>query len=54
VDRIGHEIVLKKRIEEKIQKEDSPRSRIFLELAQNLKLGIADIEKIQLQKVDMQ
>jgi hypothetical protein len=53
IDRIGHEIVLKKRIEENVQKEDSPRSRIFLELAQNLKLGIADLEKIQLQKIDV-
>jgi hypothetical protein len=53
IDRIGHEIVLKKRIEEKIQKEDSPRSRVFLELAQNLKLGVADLEKIQLQKIDL-
>ncbi|MFA7227550.1 MAG: DUF362 domain-containing protein [Melioribacteraceae bacterium] len=53
VDRIGHEIILKKRIEEKIQKEDSPRSRIFLEMAQKLNLGVADLEKIKLNKIDL-
>jgi hypothetical protein len=53
VDRIGHEIVVKKRIDEKIQKEDSPRSRTFLDLAQNLKLGIADLDKIILEKIDI-
>lgn len=54
VDRIGYDIILKKRIEEKLQKEDSPRGKIFLELAQNLKLGIADIDKIQLHKIELQ
>jgi len=54
VDRIGYDIILKKRIEEKLQKEDSPRGKIFLELAQDLKLGVADIEKIQLKKIELQ
>lgn len=54
VDRIGYDIVLKKRVEEKVQKEDSPKGKIFLELAQNLKLGVADIEKIQLLKTELQ
>ncbi|MCX6169421.1 MAG: DUF362 domain-containing protein [Ignavibacteriales bacterium] len=54
IDRIGHEIVIKKRIAEKIQKEDSPRSRTFLDLAQNLKLGVADLDKIELQKFELQ
>ncbi len=54
VDRIGYDIILKKRIEEKLQKEDSPRGKLFLELAQNLKLGVADIDKIQLQKIELQ
>lgn len=53
VDRIGYEIVLKKRIEEKLQKEDSPRARIFLDLAQKLNLGIADLEKIKLVKEEL-
>lgn len=46
VDRIGYEIVLKKRIDEGIQKEDNPRGKIFMELGQKLKLGVSDLEKI--------
>lgn len=49
VDRIGYDIILKKRIAENIQKEESPKGRKFLELAQALKLGVADIEKITLE-----
>jgi hypothetical protein len=46
VDRIGYDIILKKRIQEKIQKEENPKGRIFMDLAQNLGLGTADIGKI--------
>jgi uncharacterized protein (DUF362 family) len=46
MDRIGYEIVLKKRREEKIQKEESRRGRIFMDLAQNYGLGQANLEKI--------
>ena len=46
VDRIGYDIIFKKRIEEKIQKEESPNGRKFLQLAENLQLGIADKDKI--------
>jgi hypothetical protein len=53
VDRIGYEIILKKRIAEKIQKEESPKGRKFLTLAQNLQLGVADLDKIDLRKVVM-
>jgi hypothetical protein len=53
VDRIGYDIILKKRLAEKIQKEESPKGRKFLELAQNLELGIADIDKIKLKKVEL-
>ncbi len=53
VDRIGYEIVLKKRIEEKLQKEDVPRYRNFMDLAENLHLGVADLTKIQLQKIEL-
>ena len=53
VDRIGYEIVLKKRLEEKIQKEESPRGRVFLTLAENLKLGIADLNKIELKSIQL-
>lgn len=54
VDRIGYDIVIKKRIEEKLQQEDLPRGRTFLDLAQKLNLGVADIEKIQLKKLELQ
>jgi uncharacterized protein (DUF362 family) len=53
VDRIGYEIVLKKRIDEKIQKEESPRGREFLKLAENLKLGVADLKKIELKSIQL-
>jgi hypothetical protein len=46
IDRIGYEIILKKRIEEKIQKEENPAGRKFLELASALELGISDLAKI--------
>ena len=54
VDRIGYDIVIKKRIAEGIQKEDNPRGRTFMELAQKLNLGTADIEKIDLKKIEME
>ncbi|KAF0151001.1 MAG: hypothetical protein FD143_2337 [Ignavibacteria bacterium] len=53
VDRIGYDIVIKKRIAEKIQKEDNPRGKIFMELAEKLGLGTADIEKISLTKSEL-
>jgi hypothetical protein len=53
VDRIGYDIILKKRIEEKIQKEESPKGKIFLDLAENLKLGIGDPKKITLEKIEL-
>jgi hypothetical protein len=52
VDRIGYEIILKKRIEENIQKADTPKGRKFLGLAQDLKLGVADLEKIKLTRIN--
>jgi hypothetical protein len=53
VDRIGHEIILKKRIEEKIQTEDNEKSRKFINLASDLGLGISDISKIKLEKINL-
>lgn len=46
VDRVGYDIVIRKRIEEKIQKEESPRGRAFLTLAEQMGLGTADPGKI--------
>ena len=51
VDRVCYDIVYKKRVEEKVQKEESPKGRKFLELAENLKLGCADLNKIKLEKI---
>lgn len=48
VDRICHDVIIGKRIQEGIQKEDRANSRTFMELAQDLKLGVADREKIEL------
>ena len=53
VDRVGYEIVIKKRIEEGIQKEDSAKGKDFLELAAKLDLGEADLEKIQLNSIEL-
>ena len=53
VDRIGHDIVIGKRIEEKIQTEDKPSSLRFMEIAQELKLGVADRDKIKLKIIDL-
>lgn len=53
VDRIGYEIIFKKRVEENIQKEESPRGRTFLDMAEKLELGIADIKKINHKKVKL-
>ena len=47
VDRIGYEIVLAKRIEEGRQKEERPEAIKFMELAQELQLGVADRNKIE-------
>ncbi|MDR1171575.1 MAG: DUF362 domain-containing protein [Bacteroidales bacterium] len=51
VDCIGYGIVLAKRIEEGKQKEERPGSTRFMELAQELKLGVADRSKIELLEI---
>ncbi len=53
IDRIGYEIVLKKRIEKGLQEEDLPRARAFLNSAQELQLGTADLDKIEHQKIKL-
>lgn len=53
VDRIGYDIVINKRIEEGVQEEELPRGRKFMEMAAELKLGIADPDKIQLVEADV-
>lgn len=51
VDRIGHDIVIKRRIEEGRQKEDKASAYEFISLAEELKLGVGDISKIDLRSV---
>lgn len=51
VDRICHDVIINKRIEEGIQKDDRPNSKIFMELAQELNLGVADRTKIDLRQL---
>lgn len=53
VDRIGYDIVLKKRLETKVQKEESPRGKVFLDMAQAMGLGTADVAKIELEKITL-
>lgn len=53
VDRIGYKMILEKRIAEGIQKEEKAGSRDFLEMAQRLNLGVADLDKIDLRNLKM-
>jgi len=53
VDRIAHEIVVKKRIAEGIQKEDNPRASAFLDIAESLELGISRRELIELNEINL-
>ena len=53
VDRIGYEVVLRKRIAEGIQTEDKPKAREFMNMAQDLGLGVADLDRIEVAVVDM-
>jgi uncharacterized protein (DUF362 family) len=53
VDRVGYDIIYKKRVEEKITTEESPRGRQFMNLAQDLGLGTADLGKIDLKTVQL-
>lgn len=53
IDRVGYEIVLKKRFAEGVQKQESPKGRKFLTLAHNLQLGEDELEKINWQKLEL-
>ncbi|NMB81077.1 MAG: DUF362 domain-containing protein [Ignavibacteria bacterium] len=53
VDRVGYDIVINERIKRGVQKEDNARGRIFMDLAQNLNLGIAELEKINRNKIEL-
>jgi uncharacterized protein (DUF362 family) len=47
MDRIAHEIIVAKRIEEGIQKTDNPASYRFLQLAEDLELGVCARDRIE-------
>ena len=51
VDRVGYELVLNKRLAEKVQKEPSPNALDFATMAAELGLGQAELSRITRQKV---
>jgi hypothetical protein len=51
VDRVGYEIVLKKRIAEGIQTEGNPTALNFMIMAEKLQLGVSDIQKIKHEQI---
>lgn len=53
LDAVGLDVILAKRIEEGIQKEEKPGSRLFLQLAQELKLGVADRDKLDVKEINL-
>ncbi|MBN1907695.1 MAG: DUF362 domain-containing protein [Deltaproteobacteria bacterium] len=53
MDRIGYNIIVEKRIAEGLQKAPSPESLTFLSMATALGLGISDINKIDLNVLEM-
>lgn len=53
IDRIAHEIVVAKRIEEGIQKTDNPRASAFLDIAEDLELGISRRDMIELKEINI-
>ncbi|MDR1162175.1 MAG: DUF362 domain-containing protein [Tannerellaceae bacterium] len=48
VDRICYDIVVAKRMEEGVQSAENPSGRRFMELAQELQLGVAERDRIEL------
>ncbi len=53
IDRIAHEIVVAKRIEEGLQKADNPKASTFLDLAESLELGISRRELIEVNEINL-
>jgi uncharacterized protein (DUF362 family) len=53
MDRIAYGIIVAKRIAEGIQKTPNPASLTFLKMSSDLGLGISEIEKIDLKKIDL-
>ena len=53
VDRIGHDVIISKRVSEGIQKIDRPEASRFIDTAEELGLGIGRREDIELLEVNM-
>ena len=53
LDRIAYDIVAEKRIEEGLQKALTPQVLTFLAMAADLKLGVSDKERIDLNVIDL-
>ena len=53
VDRIAHDIIMAKRKEEGIQREERPDARDFMNTAQELKLGVANKAQIDLREISI-
>ncbi|MGE4414989.1 MAG: DUF362 domain-containing protein, partial [Bacteroidales bacterium] len=51
VDRVGHDVVIAKRIGMGIQQEDKPSASRFLDLAQELNLGIGKRDQIEIEEL---
>ncbi len=52
-DRIAHEIVVDRRIEEGLQKSDNTRASAFLDIAESLELGVSRREEIELKEINI-
>jgi len=53
VDRIAYDVVLKKRMDEGVQKKESPNGTKFMELASGYGLGEANPSKITLENIEI-
>lgn len=53
VDRVGYDIVINKRIEMNVQEMDTDRGKVFMNLANQYGLGENDIERIDLQTINL-
>jgi len=53
VDRVGYDIVIKKRIEEGVQSRDNPRGKAFINMAGKLNLGESNLDQINWKRIEM-
>jgi len=53
LDRVSYDIVADKRIAEGVQKAKAPQSLTFLTMASALGLGVADMDKIKIETIDL-